>query len=46
MAKAPPTVGEWNMFYARFIRLVFKCSDRTDDAGKLPRRLIDEMDHL
>ena len=46
MAKAPPTVGEWNMFYARFIRLVSTYSDRTDDAGKLTRRLIDEMDHL
>jgi len=46
MAKAPPTVGAWNMFYARFIRLVSKYSDRPDDAGKLTRRLIDEMDHL
>jgi transposase len=26
------TVGEWNMFYARFIRLVSKYSARTDDA--------------
>ncbi|MGD9610969.1 MAG: transposase [Desulfovibrionaceae bacterium] len=30
MAKAPPTVGEWIMFYARFIRLVSKYSDRPD----------------
>jgi len=46
MAKAPPTVGEWNMFYARFIRLVSKYSGRQDDAGKLTRRLVEEMDHL
>ena len=30
----------------RFIRLVSKYSDRTDYAGKLTRRFIDEMDHL
>ena len=46
MAKAPPSVGEWNMFYARFIRLVSKYSDRQDDAGKLSRRLVQEMEHL
>ena len=46
MAKAPPSVGEWNMFYARFIRLVSKYGDRKDDAGKLSRRLVQEMDHL
>lgn len=46
MANAPPTVGEWNMFYARFIRLVSSYVDRQDDAGKLTRRLVEEMDHL
>ena len=46
MAKAPPSVGEWNMFYARFIRLVSKYFDRQDDTGKLTRRLVQEMDHL
>ncbi len=46
MATAPPTVGEWNMFHVRFIRLVSKYSDRPGDAGKLTRRLIDERDHL
>lgn len=46
MAKTPPTVGEWNMFYARFIRLVSMYGDRKDDAGKLTRRLRDEMEHL
>ncbi|MGD9610959.1 MAG: hypothetical protein AB7U59_16260 [Desulfovibrionaceae bacterium] len=37
MAKAPPTFGEWNMFYARFIHLVSKYGDRPDDTGKLTR---------
>jgi len=46
MAKTPPTLGEWNMFYARFIRLVSRYGDRKDDAGKLVRRLRDEMDSL
>ena len=46
MSKEPPTVGEWNMFYARFIRLVSMYGDRKDDAGKLARRLRDEMEHL
>ncbi|MEW6233684.1 MAG: IS66 family transposase [Chloroflexota bacterium] len=46
MAKEPPSVGEWNMFYARFIRLVSMYGDRKDDAGKLARRLRDEMEHL
>lgn len=46
MAKAPPSVGEWNMFYARFIHLVSQYSSRQDDAGKLTRRLVEEMDHL
>ena len=34
------------MFYARFIRLIRKYSDRQDDAGKLTRRLVQEMEHL
>jgi transposase len=46
MAKEPPTVGEWNMFYARFIRLVCMYGDRKDEAGKFARRLRAEMDHL
>ncbi|NEX15892.1 MAG: hypothetical protein C1943_04435 [Halochromatium sp.] len=46
MAKTPPTVGEWSMFYARFIRLVSKYADRNDDAGKLTRRLRGKMGHL
>jgi transposase len=46
MAKSPPTVGEWNMFYARFIRLVSMYSDRKDAAGQLTRHLQREMEHL
>ena len=46
-APAKAAAAKWSaMFYARFIRLVSKYSDRPDDAGKLTRRLIDEMDHM
>jgi len=45
-AKAPPNRGEWNAFYARFIRLVFDHKDRKDDAGVFARLLIQEMDSL
>ena len=43
MANAPPTVGKWNMFYARFIRLVAKHKQRPDAAGTFARRLQAEM---
>jgi transposase len=46
MAKAPPTQGEWSMFYARFIRLLTTYEHRQDEAGKFARRLRSEMDHL
>jgi transposase len=46
MANAPPSSGEWNMWYARFIHLTSLYSNRQDDAGKLTRRLVGEMDHL
>jgi len=39
MAKAPPTVGEWRAFIARFHRLISMYGDRKDDAGRLVRRL-------
>lgn len=45
-AKAPPSRGEWNAFYARFIHLVFSHEDRKDDAGVFARLLIKEMDSL
>lgn len=46
MAKAPPTVGEWRMFFARLKRMISMYGDRKDDAGKLVRRLEREMEHL
>lgn len=46
MSKAPPTVGEWRAFFARFKRLISIYGDRKDDAGKFARRLELEMEHL
>ena len=46
MAKAPPTVGEWRAFIARFHRLISIYGDRKDAAGRLVRHLEREMEHL
>ncbi len=46
MAHAPPTNGEWNAFYARFVGLLFQHAERKDDAGRLARTLLKELDHL
>ena len=46
MANAPPTTGEWNAFYARFIRLISLHHDRKDEAGTFARRLVKEMESL
>jgi len=46
MDTAPPSVGEWNMFYARFLRLIALYGGREDDAGKLVRRLQSERENL
>ena len=46
MAKAPPCVGEWRAFFARFKRMISIYGERKDDAGKLVRRLEQEMEHL
>jgi transposase len=46
MAKAPPTGGEWNAWYARFCNLIGRYRERHDDAGKLARRLQREMASL
>lgn len=46
MAHAPPNVGQWRAFYARLSRLINKHHDRKDEAGKLARRLLREMDSL
>lgn len=46
MAKAPPTGGEWRAWYARLCKLIDQYHDRQDDAGRLVRRLLREMDSL
>ena len=46
MANAPPTRGEWLAFNARLFRLTQMYSDRDDDAGRLVRQLLREMDSL
>lgn len=46
MANAPPSLGEWNAFYARFIRLTTLYCDRKDAAGQFARRLQREMENL
>lgn len=43
MAKAPPTVGQWGAWYARFGRLIDRYHERQDDAGRLARRLQREV---
>ncbi len=46
MAKAPPSGGEWNMWYARFCRLIGRYHDHDGEAGRLVRRLQREMASL
>lgn len=46
MAKHPPSVGQWNMFYARLIRLIGLYREQQDEAGRLVRRIEREMDCL
>ena len=46
MAKAPPTVGLWRAWYARFCRLIGRYHESQDDAGRLVRRLQREMASL
>jgi transposase len=46
MATAPPTGGEWRAWYARLCKLIDQYHERQDDAGKLVRRLLREMDSL
>jgi transposase len=46
MAKRRPSNGEWNMFYARLLRLIGLYQDRDDEAGLLARLLRRELDHL
>jgi len=46
MAHSPPTVGEWQAFYARLIRFITLYEGRKDDAGRFARRLRKEIDSL
>ena len=46
MAHAPPTVGQWRAFHARFSRLIRRHAERKDAAGAFARRLRDNLDHL
>jgi transposase len=46
MATAPPTGGEWRAWYARLCKLIDQHHERQDDAGRLVRRLLREMDSL
>jgi transposase len=46
MAHAPPTVGYWRAWYARFTHLVSEHQGRKDAAGSFARRLLGEMESL
>jgi len=46
MAKAPPTIGEWRAFFARFCHLIALYRDSQSEAGTFVRRLEDEMESL
>ena len=46
MAHSPPTVGQWQAFYARLIRLITLYEGRKDDAGRFARRIRKEIDSL
>jgi transposase len=46
MAQAPPTGGAWRAWYARLCHLIERYHERTDEAGRLVRRLQREMASL
>lgn len=46
MAHEPPTGGQWQAWYARFCHLIDRYHERSDDAGRLVRRLAREMTSL
>ena len=46
MAHAPPDEKTWNEFYIQLIDLIFDNIKRRNDAGKLARRLLREIDSL
>jgi transposase len=45
-ANAPPTIGEWNAFYARLCRLIALYRGSESDAGRFVRHLEMEMDDM
>ena len=42
----PPSVGQWNAHYMRVVALLFDHQERTDEAGKLARALVRQLDSL
>jgi transposase len=46
MAHSPPTMGEWRVFYARFIFLITRHHGKGDEAAKFAARLLREIDSL
>jgi transposase len=46
MAKEPPGIKEWNCFYGRLMRIFSLNGDCDDEAGKLVRQLMREIDGL
>lgn len=46
MAHAPPAIGEWRAFYARFIFLITRHHGQGDEAAKFAARLLREIDNL
>jgi len=42
----PPTVGQWNAHYMRVVSLLFDHNERPDEAGKLARALVRQLDAL
>ena len=46
MAKAPPDIKEWNGFYKRLMLIFQLNGDCDDEAGKLVRQLMREVDNL
>ena len=45
-AHAPPTVPEWDAHYMRMVKLLFRHNERSDDAGRLARALLRQLDNL
>jgi len=42
----PPSLGQWNAHYMRVVTLLFDHNERTDEAGKLARALVRQLDAL